>query len=200
MDPYATQKIMRIDYRFWNVFHSNLYATSILTSKKGKICKMQYINFNELQDKEEPEFNIAINICDRFELSDLMSFRYDLNEEILAQFHATYYWNKVTDELHWMTDGRHYRIDFVTFSRILGFGRGHRTYSCIHDENRMEISDISYIWRDPRIADGRRSGLQSFYYVMNNLIRSTINPKDGAASDINGCEKYACSPSRWGQV
>jgi hypothetical protein len=48
MDPYATQKIMGIDYIFWNVFHSNFYVTSILTSKKGKICKMQYIDFNEL--------------------------------------------------------------------------------------------------------------------------------------------------------
>jgi hypothetical protein len=85
-----------------------------------------------------------------------------------------------------MTNGRHYHIDFVTFSWILGFRRAHRTYSHIHDENRAEISDISYIWRDPRIADGRRSGLQSFYYVMNNLIRSTINPKDGATSDIKG--------------
>jgi hypothetical protein len=84
MDPYTTQNIMGIDYRFWNVFHSNFYVTSILTSKKWKICKMQYIYFNELQDKEEPEFNTAISICDRFELSDLMSFRYDWNEEILA--------------------------------------------------------------------------------------------------------------------
>jgi hypothetical protein len=120
---------------------------------------MQYIVFNELQDKEEPKFNTAIRIYDRFELSDLMSFRYDWNEEILAQFHATYYWNKVTDELHWMTDGHHYHIDFVTFSWILGFGRVHRTYSCIHDENRVEISDNSCMWRDPHIADGRRSGL-----------------------------------------
>jgi hypothetical protein len=114
MDPYATQKIMGIDYRFWNVFHSNFYATSILTNKKRKICKMQYIDFNELQNKEEPKFNTTIRIYDRFEPLDLMYFRYDWNEEILAQFHATYYWNKVTDELHWMTDGRHYRIDFVT--------------------------------------------------------------------------------------
>jgi hypothetical protein len=143
MDPYATQKIMGIDYRFWNVFHSDFYGTSILTSKKGKICKMQHIDFNELQDKEEPEFNTAIRISDRFELSDLMSFMYDWNEEILAQFHATYYWNKITNELHWMMDGCHYRIDFVTF---------------IHDENYAKISDISYMWRDPRIADGRRSG------------------------------------------
>ena len=30
------------------------------------------------------------------------------------------------------------------------------------------------------------SGLHSFYYILNNLIRNTINPKDGAALDING--------------
>ena len=30
------------------------------------------------------------------------------------------------------------------------------------------------------------SGLKSYYYILNNLIRHTINPKDGAASDLNG--------------
>jgi len=85
-----------------------------------------------------------------------------------------------------MTDGWHYRVDFVTFNWILGFGEEHRGYTYIHDEPRGEIHDISYMWRDRRIADGKRSGLQSFYYILNNLIRNTINPKDGAASDING--------------
>jgi hypothetical protein len=42
------------------------------------------------------------------------------------------------------------------------------------------------MWRDIMIADGKRSGLHSFYYILNNLIRYTINPKDGAVSDING--------------
>jgi hypothetical protein len=40
MDPYATGKVMGVDYRFWNVFHSNFYAIAILTARKGKICKM----------------------------------------------------------------------------------------------------------------------------------------------------------------
>jgi len=48
MDPYATRKVMGVDYRFWNVFHSNFYATAILTARKGKICKMQYIDFDDL--------------------------------------------------------------------------------------------------------------------------------------------------------
>ena len=84
-----------------------------------------------------------------------------------------------------MTDGHHYYVDFITFSRILGFREEHRGYTYIHDEHH-EISDIRYMWKDPCLADGKRSGLRSFYYIMNNIIRSTINPKDGAGSDING--------------
>jgi hypothetical protein len=123
MDPYEKEKLLAIDYRFWNVFHSNFYATVIIPARKGKICKMQYIDFNELQDKEESEFNTAILSYDKFELSDTMSFRYDWNREILAQFHATYFWNKEKDEMHWMVDDRHYRISFESFCQILGFGR-----------------------------------------------------------------------------
>jgi hypothetical protein len=85
-----------------------------------------------------------------------------------------------------MTDGRYYRVDYTTFSRILGFGEEHQTYSFIHDEPRAEIRDIRYMWRDSRAADGKRSGLHSYYYILNNLIRNTINLKDGAALNING--------------
>ena len=35
-------------------------------------------------------------------------------------------------------------------------------------------------------ADGKVSGLKRYYYILNNLIRHTINPKDGAASDLSG--------------
>jgi hypothetical protein len=40
------------------------------------------------------------------------------------------------------------------------------------------------MWEDPDKADGRRTGLKSFYYIMNNLIRSTLNLKDNA-TDLN---------------
>ena len=42
------------------------------------------------------------------------------------------------------------------------------------------------MWIDRRSADGKVSGLQSYNYILNNLIRHTINPKDGAALDLNG--------------
>ena len=84
-----------------------------------------------------------------------------------------------------MTDGRHYRIDFVTFSHILGFGQIHRSFSRIHDVRRLEPHDMSHMCEDPSKADGRRTGLKAIYYTMNNLFRITLNPKDNA-TDLNG--------------
>jgi len=41
------------------------------------------------------------------------------------------------------------------------------------------------MWEDPTQVNNKRTGLKSFYYVMNNLIRMTLNPKDNA-TDLNG--------------
>ncbi|KAG2534832.1 hypothetical protein PVAP13_9NG087400 [Panicum virgatum] len=147
---------------------------------------MYYVDFEEMQRKEEPKFTAAIKACENFDLTDIMSFRYDRNQEILAQFHATYFWNRETDEIHWMTDGRHYRISFLTFCQILGFGEKNRSFSRIHEDDPFKVSDIRHRWREPHKADGKRSRLRSYYYVMNNLLRNTIDPKDASASEING--------------
>ena len=36
IDPYAADKLLGVDYRFWNVFHSNFYATAIMKSQGAK--------------------------------------------------------------------------------------------------------------------------------------------------------------------
>ena len=105
---------------------------------------------------------------------------------MLAQFHTTYHYNIYTDEIHWMMEGRHYRIDFVAFSRILGFDEEHRGFSYIHDERRAKVREFAYMYIDSKSTDGKVKGLKSFYYILNNLIRHTINPKDGVASNLNG--------------
>jgi hypothetical protein len=86
-----------------------------------------------------------------------------------------------------MIDGHHYRVDFVTFCRILGFGHVHRTYSRIHDARRAEPREVSFMWQDQDLSrpDWSRTKLKSLYYIMNNLIRCTLNPKDNA-TDLNG--------------
>jgi hypothetical protein len=65
INPYAAHKDLSIDYRFWNEFYSNFYATAILSARKTKIRKMQYIDWNEIQ----------IKVCEHFEISDIMGFQ-----------------------------------------------------------------------------------------------------------------------------
>jgi hypothetical protein len=84
-----------------------------------------------------------------------------------------------------MADDHHYKVSFESFCQILGFGQVHKTYSKIHNERRAEPHEVSFMWEDPDKADGRRTRLKSYYYIMNNLIRSTLNPKDNA-TDLNG--------------
>jgi hypothetical protein len=42
--PYLVSKDLGVNYRFWNVFHSNFYTSVIFNNKKSKIVKMQYID------------------------------------------------------------------------------------------------------------------------------------------------------------
>jgi hypothetical protein len=104
INTYTMRKDLGVDYRFWNVFHSNFYATTILGAKKSKIVTMQYIDWDEIQEKEEHDFDRVVRICDRFDLLALMSFQYHWNKEVLSQFHAAFFSDQHADELHWMTD------------------------------------------------------------------------------------------------
>jgi len=53
-NPYMVQKDHGVDYRFWNVFHSNFYTSVIFNSKKSRIVMMQYIYWDELRAKNDP--------------------------------------------------------------------------------------------------------------------------------------------------
>ena len=83
-NAYEQPNNLEIDYRFWNEFHSNFYASMNFNSKKSKVVKMQYVDWEEMKAKNEPEFNKAIKACELFGLTDIMSFRYNWNEEVRA--------------------------------------------------------------------------------------------------------------------
>ena len=76
-NPYEQWNDLGVDNRFWNEFHFNFYALVIFNSKKSKIIKMQYVDWEEMKGKNEPEFNKVIKSCELFGLTNIMSFRYN---------------------------------------------------------------------------------------------------------------------------
>jgi hypothetical protein len=82
-----------------------------------------------------------------------------------------------------MTQGTHYRCDYGTFSRLLGFDHHDRDAPSLFDifVNGYDTSDLenAEIYKEGYPADGANTNLKTYYYVLNNLIRNTIDPKIG---------------------
>jgi len=76
-NPYEQPKDLEIDYMFWNEFYSNFYASVNFNSKKSKVVKMQYVDWEEMKAKNELEFNKVIKAYELFGLTDIMSFIYN---------------------------------------------------------------------------------------------------------------------------
>ena len=76
-NPYKQTNDLGVDYRFWNEFYSNFQASMNFNSKKSKVAKMQYVDWEEMKAKNEPEFNKVIKAYELFGLTDIMSLRYN---------------------------------------------------------------------------------------------------------------------------
>jgi hypothetical protein len=97
-NPYVNPKMVAIDYRFWSVFHFKLYETVLNT--KMKLIKMKWIDFTHLEAAEEPVKEDVLELVDKYRMRDIMSFKYDWNIEVLAQFHATFFHEDSRETIH----------------------------------------------------------------------------------------------------
>jgi hypothetical protein len=186
-NPYVNPKMAAIDYRFWSVFHFKFYETVLNT--KMKLIKMKWIDFTHLEAAEEPVKGDALDLVDKYNMRDIMSFKYDWNIEVLAQFHTIFFYEDSKETIHWMTKGVHYKIDYTTFARLFGFSKDDRDAEIIHFEPHMNHSKIASAYEFDELADGSTTALKSVYYVLNNMFREAIYPKGG--SDSTSFRRFA---------
>jgi hypothetical protein len=174
-NPYMNPKMAAIGYRFWSVFHFKFYETVLNT--KMKLIKMKWIDFTHLEAAEEPVKEDVLELVDRYKMRDSMSFKHDWNIEVLAQFHATFFHEDSKETIHWMTEGVHYKIHFITFARLFGFNKEDKEADIIHFKAHMNHSKIAAAYEYDELVDGSTTALRSVYYVLNNMFRETIYPK-----------------------
>jgi hypothetical protein len=65
----------------------------------------------------------------------------------------------------------HYKIDFVSFASLLGFGKIDRDRDTINFENHLKNHQIADAYFFDEMAQGTTLGLKPVYYVLNNLLR-----------------------------
>ena len=111
-------------------------------------------------------------------LSYLLEFRKHWNNELIYQFYASYHHERdptgAIDIIHWTTKGKHYKVDFITFSRLLGLSHSDRIAI---ELTEYEDEEYQHMYLDGHTADGQTVFLKPYYYVMNNILRQILYPK-----------------------
>jgi hypothetical protein len=119
-DPSEYAKERQGDVRFWMNFHADWYALVILC-KSHPTTEMKSINWEYLFEIDLPVVREVQDACRRMYLTSIMSFNYDWNEEVTAQFYSTFYVNRSTKTFHRTIQGKPFMLNMLTLLVFLGF-------------------------------------------------------------------------------
>jgi hypothetical protein len=89
-------------------------------------------------------------------LDKLLEFHKPWNNELICQFYASYHLDSSGDfnTIHWTTEGQHYKVDFVTFSCLLGLESKDRKAPSISKIQAFAMSEYQYMYLEGHQVDG----------------------------------------------
>jgi hypothetical protein len=164
-NPRLVEKESGIDYRFHTTFQQDFYETVIIPKNKPVVIS-RWIEWNYMEGKSDRIFDEVMTACRAKHLRDIMAFRKNWNNEIIAQLFATLYIEERGDtrRFHWMTEGRWYVITYENFARLFGFGRKDSNRHKIHHAIRLDTSKMRFMYpSNKRGSVGTTLNLLPFY-------------------------------------
>jgi hypothetical protein len=135
------------DYRFHTFFQQDFYESVIIS--KGKLVTIsQWIDWSYMENKHDLIFNDVVTACRAKHLRDVMAFKKNWNNEVIAQFYATLYVEEHgdTSKLHWMTEGQWFEVSYAQFARLLDFGRNDVNRIKIHMALKLDARKIKFMY------------------------------------------------------
>jgi hypothetical protein len=83
-----TQPRDACDYTFHSLFQQDFYDSVIMTKSKP-VANSQWIDWTYMENKHDQIFDRFIAACQAKHLRDILAFKKDWNNEVIAQFYAT---------------------------------------------------------------------------------------------------------------
>jgi hypothetical protein len=88
-------------------------------------------------------------------------------------------------KLHWMTEGKRYKITFEQFAGLFGFGQNDANHIKIHFASCLDGSRMRFIYPgSKRGSVGTTLDLLPFYAYLNHHFQRTMTPREGDSSNI----------------
>jgi hypothetical protein len=84
------------------------------------VVPTKVVNWVWMAAKKNSIFDKIKATCDELEMTKMMSFKFDWNEEIIYQLYATFYFDADGQKMMWMTEAQQYECTVHRFARMLG--------------------------------------------------------------------------------
>lgn len=182
INSYVTERVqMRGCELFWSKQQALIYQDVVLTRQKIYV-RVQWIDLNHLQ-RDPLYFGEALNMIQQLGIEDLITFPYDFDPDIVAQFYVTVHFHVDVDRtMTWMTNGEKMSGSWIEFMKLLNVPdevlhnpvglRPHANPGATPKEKLMPF----YL---------RKNVLPSFLDVMHRIFRNTLFPRVGNKDQVH---------------
>jgi hypothetical protein len=181
-----TQPRDAYDYRFHSLFQQDFYELVIMTKSKP-VPNSQWIDWAYMENKHGPIFDSVIASCQAKNLSDILAFMKDWNDEVIAQFYATVCFEEHGDtkKFHCMIKSQWYEVSYSHLARPFGFGQKDPSRPRIHLALKLEARKIKFMYPKSKQGNfGETMDVLPFYTYLNRLFRRTVTPREGDETKI----------------
>jgi hypothetical protein len=115
-------------------------------TKSKPVANSQWIDWAYMENKHDPIFDGVIAACQAKHLRDILAFKKDWNNEVIAQFYATVFFEEYRDirKLHWMTESQWHEVSYSHFASLFEFGRKDASRPRIYLALKLEARKSSF--------------------------------------------------------
>jgi hypothetical protein len=126
-----------------------------------------------MENKHDPNFDRAIAACQAKHLRDILAFKRDWNNEVIAQFCDTVCFEEHEDtrKLHWMTESQWYEISYGHYARLFGFGQkdASRCHTLVLKEVNRSFHTCAQGIQITRMTNSNDKIAQYYYYNITRV-------------------------------
>jgi hypothetical protein len=176
---YSSANERGTDERFWTFFHQDWYL-SVLYNKSKPMVPAQWVHIDYMKSKRDMHFNRILEACEFHGITQLLSFWYNWNQEVITEFYATLFFDKRERIFMWMTNGKRFSIKLSQFVEILGLSDHLAIPKKLCTKRVMAPREMTpmYIpnsgFRAPKVH-----GILPHFLTLHRMMRRTLAPRIG---------------------
>jgi hypothetical protein len=175
--------------RFWTFFHQDWYRT-VLYPKTSPVVRHQWVDIDYMRNKRDMHFNRILEACDFHGITNLLQFSHNWNQEVIAGFYSTLFFDKKEMIIMWMTNCRRFSIKLTQFAQILGLSSQLNIPKKLHSERVMMPREMKPMYNhNLNFQAPKVDGLLPHFLVLYRMMRKTLALRIGYSEAIPAYER-----------